>query len=447
MRFKDLHLYTWFLASLLTFAACSKSEDNNVEPGPDPYEVPKAPERGSVADRTVLIYLVGDNSLSSFASSDLQEISEAIKTMDANIYKKNNLLIFYDQSSSSLKPKLYRLVKTGEVKASATDSNSKELVISTQEEIIFEYPEEVTATEPTIIKEVMDKSFSTFPANSYGFVYWSHGDGWLPGNYEHAALRSLSPIRWMGIDANNLSDRYAPTYRTGIPELAQVLKSAPKKLEFLLLDACFMLSMEVAYELKDCANYIIGSPTETPGPGAPYTQVVPAMFGSSQAAVRIAENYFKFYDNKYNPDVTNSNSNWTGGVSMTVLDCSKLKDLAAATRANFSSQSFDIITLRSNVFDYDKRNTTSHVGYYDLQGLMEQVLYPEGYIEWLKVYQSALAFWKTTPKNYSSVAKMFSMEGANGVTHYIPTAAFAERDEEYRSTSWYQDAGLEKLGW
>lgn len=450
MHIKNFHLFIGIVVFSLMLSACSKSDDPNVDPGPKPYEVPKAPEQGSIVDRTVLVYVVADNSLSNFATSDLQEISEAIRTMDANLYKNNNLLIFYDQKSESLKPKLFRYIKTGEVKTSEIDPNKKELVIGVQEENIMEYPGEVTSTEPSIIKEVMDKSFSTFPAKSYGFVYWSHGDGWLPGIYQNvAALRSLSPLKWMGIDSNNSSDRNALTYKTGITELAEVLKGAPKKLEFLLLDACFMISMETAYELKDCTNYLIGSPTETPGPGAPYTQVVPAMFASSQAAAKMGEIYFNFYENKFNPNVTNSNSNWTGGVSITVLDCTKLRGLATVTRANLSSQPLDIVTLRSKVFDYDKRNSSSHVGYFDMQSLMEQILTPTGYVEWLTAYQSALTFWKTTPKNYSSIVNLFSMEGAKGVSHYIPSAngSTVQRDEDYRSTTWFQDAGFESIGW
>ena len=449
MRIKDLHLIPWLLCSILTLVACSKDNDPKPDPGPDPYEVPQPPAQGSVAERTVLIYMVGDNNLSSFASSDLPELSEAIKKMDANTYKNNNLLVFYDQNSESLKPSLFRLIKTGDVKVSDTDPNKKELVINVQHENIMEYPNEVTSTDPSIIKEVMDKAFSTFPANSYGFVYWSHGDGWLPGKHQNVALRSLSPIKWIGVDWNNSSANQSNAFRTGIIELAQVLKSAPKKFDFLLLDACFMMSMETAYELKDCTDYLIGSPTETPGPGAPYEQVVPAMFSLSNAALRMGEIYFKYYDNKYNPNVTNSNSNWTGGVSMTVLDCSKLKELAMVTRAKLPSQTFDVKNLRSKVFDYDKRGSSSHVGYYDIQGLMENVLAPADYVEWQKAYQSALTYWNTTSQNYSAIVKMFSMDGAKGVSHYIPSSdtSAADRNKDYHSTAWYQDAGLESIGW
>ena len=45
--------------------------------------------------------------------------------------------------------------------------------------------------------------------------------------------------------------------------------------DFIMFDACFMMSVEVAYEVRNYTDYYIGSPTENPGPGAPYDKVVP----------------------------------------------------------------------------------------------------------------------------------------------------------------------------
>jgi len=444
MSIKNLLLSLWCIPCMLLITACSKEDDP--DPGPEPFVVPDPPAHGSVADRTVLLYMGGDNNLGrdGFAADDLAEMAEAIKTLNNSLYSHNNLLVFYDQYSASVHPKLYRLIKKGEVKASDTDPDNKTLVITTEEELIYEYPQEITFTEPTILKEVMNKAFTEFPAKSYGLLYWSHGEGWLPGKYENVAIRSTSPLRWMGVDWNNKS----ADYKSGIPEMAEVLKQAPKKFDFIMFDACFMLSLEAAYELKDCADYIISSPTETPGPGAPYTDIVPTMFTSSQAAIKMAETYFKYYNDKYNPNVKNTNANWTGGVSMGVIDCTKLDKLADVTKAHLSSTP-NLNTLRSEVFDYDKRSS-GHVGYYDMVQLMEKVLDPVGVDEWKKAFQDALPYWNTTPKNYSSNASvgLFSMEGTNGVSHYIPAGGYsATRDAEYQKTSWYKAAGLSQLGW
>lgn len=445
MSIKNLLLSLWCIPCMLLITSCSK-EDEPDPPGPEPYVIPDPPAHGSVADHTVLLYMGGDNNLGrdGFAANDLSEIGAAIATLSNNLYSHNNLLVFYDQYSATEHPKLYRVIKKAEVKDSDPDPDGA-VVITAVEELIYEFPQEITFTEPTIMKEVMDKAFTEFPAKSYGLVFWSHGEGWLPGKYEKMAIRSTTPLRWMGVDWNNQS----ADYKSGIPEMAEVLKQAPKKFDFIMIDACFMLSLETAFELRDCANYIISSPTETPGPGAPYSAVVPMMFASSQAGIKIAEAYFKYYHDKYNPNVKNTNANWTGGVSMGVIDCTKLDKLADVTKAHLSSAS-DPQTLRYDVFDYDKRGTGSHVGYYDMVQLMEKVLDPAGVDEWKNAFQEALPYWQTTPKNYSSYPSvgLFSMDGTNGVSHYIPAGGYStDRDAEYKKTSWYKAAGLSKLGW
>jgi len=49
--------------------------------------------------------------------------------------------------------------------------------------------------------------------------------------------------------------------------------------------------------------------------------------------------------------------------------------------------------------------------------------------------------------NYSAYIGMFSMEGTNGVSCYIPSVSNTVTDKAYRSTEWYTSAGFAALGW
>ena len=49
-----------------------------------------------------------------------------------------------------------------------------------------------------------------------------------------------------------------------IEDLKSVLQKAPH-FDFIMFDACFMQSVEVAYELRDYCDYYIGFPAENPG--------------------------------------------------------------------------------------------------------------------------------------------------------------------------------------
>ena len=154
-------------------------------------------------------------------------------------------------------------------------------------------------------REVFADVFSNpdFLAEGYGLIYWSHADGWIP--YGQASTR------WVGQDKGD------GDHRMNISELVSVLEGAPH-LDFLMFDACFMASVEVAYELRGFTDYYIGSPTENPGPGAPYERLVPLM-AADQAAVEMSKAYFAAYEEIYNGGIGISNNNWTGGTSICVM--------------------------------------------------------------------------------------------------------------------------------
>ena len=412
------HLLLGIFFSIL-FVGCEKNDS------------PTPPIEGS---RTVLVYIVADKdgldekyNSQDFATRDVEEMFEGMKSVDTSLY---NLLVYLDNND---KPVLFRI--------------NRDKKGGINKEILKEYDEQVS-TDTSVMVEVLKRAFNEYPADSYGLVYWSHCDGWVP-----YPLRTPQ-TRWVGQDQGDGNDN-----RMNVSALLTVLDSAPR-FEFIMFDACFMLSVEVAYELRNYAKYYIGSPTENPGPGAPYDKVVPQMF-TQNAAVKMATEYFKVYDSNYEGGINMTNDNWTGGTSITVLKSSELENLAAVTK-QVLPEGAEVSELRSSVFDYDKRTGDKHVGYYDMQEMMQYLLNDDGaaFNQWKQSFDASVAYWNTTEKNYSmfahkrfdSVWGMFPMKPyAHGVTHYVPsvstTSAAQAANAAYRSTSWYSAAGLARLGW
>lgn len=368
--------------------------------------------------RTVLIYFVADNNkLASLVDDDLAELKKGIK--EYGLLDSQHLLAYIDKGGEA---SLIELVEQ--------DGIAVEKVIKT-------YPDRNSAG-VTEMQEVFDDVFQNevYQAESYGFVYWSHGDGWIP--------YPLPATRWVGQDKGS-GDR-----RMNISELKQVLDTAPH-FDFIMFDACFMLSVEVAYELRDYCDYYICSPTETPGPGAPYDKILPYMFTNGKS-VELAEAYFNVYMALYDEGKNISNNNWTGGVSIGVIKTSELEYLASVTQQVLQGfeTGVDCSMLRKQVFDYDKRILNNYyvddyIGYYDFQNMMEGLLDSSAYEEWETAFTLALTYWNTTPQNYSSFVRMFSMTSANGVSHYIPSSPDTDACEAYRSLAWYEDAGISRL--
>lgn len=399
-----LYILLWMCCSVL-LTACE---------GDDPK--PEPPVYGS---RTVLVYLAADqpgtgNNLNILALADLEEMKEGMKNLD---YSDVHLLVYIDATGST--PRLVELVKkNGEVVENLVKSYEPRNSVGTAETM-----------------EVFNEVFSSgkFPADNYGLVYWSHGDGWVPN--------PLPSSRWVGQDTSN------GTGFMNIADLVKVLKTAPH-FDFILFDACFMQSIEVAYALRNYTDYLIGSPTEIPGPGARYDILVPAMFAKEDVALKTATAYYTPYEESYTGRAPSSNNDWTGGVSVGLLKSSELELLASMTNQVLTKIA-DKSELK-NVFDYDKRsyNNPNYVGYYDMVDLMRLLTDASGFAAWKQAYDTAVPYWATTPKNYSGFTKKeFSMEGTNGVSHFIPSSSGSAINAAYRSTEWYKAAGLSKLGW
>lgn len=365
-----------------------------------------------VIERTVLIYIMGDNTLSPFVADDITEITEGAANVDLS---RNNLLLYIDNGSTV---KLVRINK-----------GSKGVVV---QELVQEYESDRNSVGLIEMKEVFSLVYDKYPAESYGLVLWSHGEGWKPGT---------SSSRWIGQDRDGNA-------LLSISTLNEILKVFPYY-DYILFDACFMQSIEVVYELRQHTDYFIGSPAEIPAPGAPYQVVVPALFTKNEAGLAVARSYYEYYNDKYNEGSNNSNQNWTAGVAISVIATSKLETLANATK-NI------IITLPENeeasvigVLDYDRRSSypSSYIGYYDFEQFIRKVATNDALFNtWLNAFKQAVPYAKATDKIYSQFGGMFSVTGFSGVSVYVPRTS-SSLNASYHSFEWYSNVGWGEIGW
>lgn len=391
------------LIFVLFFTACSSSS--------------KEPKTIKSKNRTVLVYIAGANSLRSLVNADLQEMKEGLAKVDSKDLDLANLLVYREASGSKerLKPQLLKLERKGE---------------EVYWEVVKEYNSQIS-TDVEVMSQVFTDVYSDYTADSYGLVLWSHADGWLYAG--HSRINS----RWFGQDYDGSDYHYMD-----IIGLNEALKSAPH-LDFLLFDACFMQSLEVAYQLKDKADFMLGSPTEIPGPGAPYQFVIPALFQDAKSvAFDVAEAYYDYYSDKYNGGVGSSNSNWTSGVSMAVLNMKELDAFAYTTNSVLSENELKYDALNfTDVMYYDKQSRVRYY-YIDMLGVMKNNI-SIGYSEWEKSFNRLIPYFKTTPTNYSSYVRNFSMIEANGLSFYVPRSPisgfdFEKENNYYKTLDWWK---------
>ncbi len=369
------------------------------------------------AEKTVLVYFAADNNLAQYVQLDIDEMKQSMEEHPLSV--SQHLLLYKDTGGEA---ELIELV------------NRNGQVI---EKVVKTYPDR-NSVGVEDMSEVFNDVFnnSNYEAESYGLVYWSHCEGWIP--------YPLPSTRWIGQDKGQGDNRM------NLSEFKQVLNTAPH-FDYILFDACFMQSIEVMYELRAYADYFIASPTETPGTGAPYDAILPYLFGNGRAA-DLAKVYYEVYADLYNLEnrpqyITDP---WTMGAAICVAESVGLEALAGATREALQALEApaNCTFLRNQAFDYDKRSGGVHIGYYDLADIMRALLNDDAYVAWEQVYEEAVIYYNTTETNFcGDLQDDFLMTGTHGVTQYLPSAPGVEACEAYHTLDWYDAAGISALGW
>lgn len=174
------------------------------------------------------------------------------------------------------------------------------------------------ATDPKTMARVLDQMVKLSPSTNYGLVFGSHGTSWMPGN-------SVSG-RAFGDDAG---------YNINIPDMADALEEvfSGKQLDFILFDACMMGTAEVAYELKDVTDYLIGAVVETHVYGLPYDIILPKLYNAEIPYNEVCKDYI---------DYSRQLGAWG---TCAAIDCSKVDELAEWVGANLETYSEKMSSL------------------------------------------------------------------------------------------------------
>lgn len=227
--------------------------------------------------RTLMVYLAGDNNLSGHMQKNISSMMSAWKkSYNANI------VIYFDAPNAA--PELYTFRFKG-----------KEV----EKQVLKTY-EEMDSADPEVLKKILNEMQDLYPSDSYGLILGSHASGWIPSGGFGRSNRMLyaEPVltRSFGTD-------YTGPSQMDTRDMAKAIPFNKENLEFILFDACLMSSIEVLYDLRDKAKYVIASPAELPAPGFPYNRVMPYFWGKGtnleKDLVKVCDEFWDYY-NTYN---------------------------------------------------------------------------------------------------------------------------------------------------
>ena len=374
-------------------------------------------EQKLTASRTVLVYIATENSLAGqgFAKKNIQDMITGAKKLSDN----SNLLVFVDAPKEN--SKMYRIDKNGQ-------------------HLVKDFGENLLSTDPNVFDSIVGYAEQHYPSKEYGLVLWSHADGWAPASKSNPYIQ-----RYFGIDNNVGSDTSNDGVEMNIEDMALALSKYPK-FKFIFSDACFMQTAEVAYDLRHVADYLVASPCEIPGPGAPYDLVVPAMFAEPLAVDSIASAYYNGY-------IKNYKNSTDYGVVLSVLDCSKIDDFVNITSSLLPQYNSSVTYNVDSLLTYRSYTNSAYCPYYDMKGEMKQILSSSDYSSWLAALNAMIVYKISTPTCFTDFnpAQYITIDqnkfsGISGyVSHFYPNTS--NWNKQFYTTSWYSAAGWKQKGW
>ena len=371
----------------------------------------------TIPTRTVLAYMIAENSLSSAAVSDVNEMLAAATYLGEG----DHLIVYIDNTTL---PRIY------DITANETATTMSALTP------VMTYEEDLNSASAEVLQDIIAWTLNNYPADSYGLILWSHGTGWLPNGTSDSSSSSASSPKRKTFGVDNESNTTSNSGSTmNLSDLADALEQGPQW-EFILSDACFMQSFEIAYELQDYADWLIASPAEIPYDGAPYNTVVPTLFNTTFDAETTVDAYLEAYT----------------GCLLSAIDCSLLNNLAASTASLLLAYEEEILAMDlSNVlnyFDYDAYGTQLPIpDCYDPQGVLLQVATTEELTNWQSVRTQVVyapyksSWYSAYPARYLSVDE----DQYSGLALFLPLDKYNSRHAEfitaYRQTRWGQYVG------
>lgn len=362
MRISIILSYLFFI--LLLFNSCELSK----------------PDEEKLSDRTLLVYIGRDNNLSGSFEDKRDAIIEGWNG------RGGTLVIYQDLPSGA---KLEVITKKKQ---------------DIQSRILYEKETENSA-DSRVFAEVIRQTLVACPAKSYGLVVFSHASGWLP-EATLTAPRSIVQDRdsWMNL----------PDFANAIPN---------NLFDFIVFEACFMGTIEVAYELKEKADYILFSPAEILSPGFKeiYKTSVNKLFLSEPDLRSFMDDAFLLLGEEGFKSATFS-----------IVRTAELDRLADWVRRNTKYAEFPSIA-EMQVFD-----RYSYHLFFDFGQHISRLRTTSADLTDFSAILNSCVVHKINTPSFLLLYNGFTITHYSGLATYIPQERFPYLNEVYQNTKWAQ---------
>lgn len=321
---------------------------------------------------------------------------------------------------------------------------------------------ETIAASSSTMRQVLTYVKDEFPAKGYGLVFSSHGSGWLPAGYYYSPSRFEDDHKGevgtsrQGIAAQSVGQPRLPVPEGDLPDtdpfygmtrsigqdyikgsyyghemsVSEFADAIPYHLDYLLFDMCFSGGVEVAYGLKDKADYLGLSPAEVLGDGMfDYTKITSFLLDRTTPDLEgLLKDSFGMYD-KQNGAYRSATINLvrTDGLDNLARVCSDLFREYSDTLSNAPTH------LIQGYFRENRHY------FFDLMDTFRKCISNE---EELRAVNDAIdrcvVYREATPQFLAT----FDITEYSGFSIYLPCAGTPLLDSYYKKEPWNKATGL-----
>jgi hypothetical protein len=364
---------------------------------PPIYSVEEAEQR---AKWTVLVYLDADNDLESAGIHNFNQMEVVGSTQDVHV------IVQMDRRSG-------------------TDPNNEDwtdtrryLITRDSDPIVMHSVRlddpplgELNMASGTTLRNFVAWGKHEFPADHYLLIIWDHGSGWQMRTTE------LAPAyKYIAVDDTSGAEMNIPSIPIALTGL---------RMDVIAFDACYMQQLEVAYELRGCADYMVGSSAAEPSPGYNYSRLLSRISGdddAEQLATVIVQQYAAEY-----PEPEEN-------ITQSAVDLGAIGNVATAASgfagvlcSNASTWPAELAEARSESLDYASMGTRRYsLDLLDYAARCAAVIGPAANAAYTQVQASLSAAVVASVHNSD-------MPNAHGLAIYVPPPA--DYDNSYEQLS------------
>lgn len=248
---------------------------------------------------TILVYLDADNDLESAGMANINQMETVGSTADVRVIVQVDRIPGQDTTSGDWTDTRRYLITRDSDRAAVKSIRIDDPPLG-----------ELDMASPGTLRDFVVWGKSRFPADHCCLVIWDHGTGW-----KFRSPSMLPQVKYVISDDTSARGMNVDEVRSALTGTA---------IDVVAFDACLMQQIEVAYEIRNAARYMVASAATEPAPGYNWSALLSRLNGSTSPA-DLCRTIVDSYSDSYPPPET--------AITQCALDLSRVDAVARAANS------------------------------------------------------------------------------------------------------------------